>query len=167
MRSIEKIKAKILDRESLEKILDKDREAGKRVVFTNGCFDILHRGHMEYLADTADLADIFVVGLNSDLSVRKLKGEFRPAVDEDSRSVKLASFEFVDYLVIFGEDTPSELMRVLKPDIWVKGGDYKNIEELPEYKVMMEIEGEVVILPFVEGFSTTDIYNKILGAAKS
>jgi bifunctional ADP-heptose synthase (sugar kinase/adenylyltransferase) len=79
----------------------------------------------------------------------------------------MASFEFVDYLILFSEDTPSELMKVLKPDVWVKGGDYTNIEDLPEHRVMMEIEGEVVILPYVEGFSTTDIYNKILGSAKS
>ena len=111
MRSIEKIQAKILDRESLEDILSKEKKNGKRVVFTNGCFDILHRGHMEYLADASDLADLFVIGLNSDASVRKLKGESRPAVDEDSRSIKLASFEFVDYLVIFDEDTPTELMQ--------------------------------------------------------
>ena len=137
------------------------------MVFTNGCFDILHRGHIEYLSGASDLGDIFVIGLNSDSSVNKLKGENRPAIDEESRSFTMASFEFVDYLVLFREDTPSVLMQVLKPDVWVKGGDYKNIEDLPEYQLMMEIGGEVVILPFVEGFSTTDIYNKILGSAKS
>ena len=167
MSSIEKIKAKIIDRESLGHILKKEKKDGKKVVFTNGCFDILHRGHIEYLSGASDLGDVFVIGLNSDISVRKLKGKNRPAIDEESRSFTMASFEFVDYLILFSEDTPSELMQVLKPDVWVKGGDYKNIEDLPEHRVMMEIGGEVVILPFVEGFSTTDIYNKILGAAKS
>ena len=167
MSSIEKIKAKIIDRESLGHILKKEKKDGKKVVFTNGCFDILHRGHIEYLSGASDLGDVFVIGLNSDISVRKLKGKNRPAIDEESRSFTMASFEFVDYLILFSEDTPSELMQVLKPDVWVKGGDYKNIEDLPEHRVMMEIGGEVVILPFVEGFSTTDIYNKILGPAKS
>lgn len=167
MKALEKIQAKILPAEQLGSILEKEREKGRKVVFTNGCFDILHRGHMEYLAGASDLADIFIIGLNSDSSVRKLKGEDRPAVDQDSRAIKLASFEFVDYLVIFDQDTPSELMRILNPDIWVKGGDYKNLEDLPEYRVMMEIGGEVIILPFVEGYSSTDIYNKILRSAKN
>lgn len=206
MESIEKIRAKIIDAESLRKILDRKRKAGSRkpgtggagpgyagsrepgtgdtgpqdarlrepaappgwrVVFTNGCFDILHRGHIEYLAKASDLGALFIVGLNSDASVRKLKGENRPAVDEESRALTLASFEFVDYVVVFQEDNPSGLMQVLRPDVWVKGGDYKYVEDLPEYEVMMEIGGEVVILPFVEGFSTSDIYNKIQGSAKS
>ncbi len=167
MESIHKIRSKILDRDGLGKVLETERKEGRRIVFTNGCFDILHRGHIEYLADASDLGDVFIVGLNSDASVRRIKGKNRPAVDEQSRAFTLASFEFIDFVVLFGENTPCELMRVLQPDVWVKGGDYKNIEELPEYQVMMEIEGEVIILPFVEGFSTTDIYNKILGSAKS
>jgi len=167
MNALDKIRSKILDMKSLGKILQKEKMAGKKVVFTNGCFDILHRGHIEYLANSSDLGDLFVIGLNSDSSVRKLKGEYRPAIDEESRSFTLASFEFVDFVVLFDEDNPSSLMQVLQPDVWVKGGDYTNIEELPEYEVFMEIGGEVVVLPFVEGFSTTDIYNKILRSAKS
>ena len=167
MESIKKIRSKILEGTSLAKILEAKRKAGKKVIFTNGCFDILHRGHIEYLSKASDLGDVFVIGLNSDASVRKLKGGNRPAVDEDSRALTLASFEFVDFVVLFSEDTPSDLMQSLLPDVWVKGGDYKNIEDLPEYKAMMEIGGEVVILPFVEGYSTTDIYNKILGSAKT
>ncbi len=167
MKSVDKIKSKILTRNSLGKILDLKRQAGKRMVFTNGCFDILHRGHIEYLSEASDLGDVFIVGLNSDASVSKLKGENRPAVDEQSRSLTLAAFEFVDYVVVFGEDTPVELMKVLQPNVWVKGGDYQNIEELPEYQIMMEIGGEVILVPFIEGFSTSDIYNKILGSAKS
>lgn len=167
MRSADKIKSKILDRKAVSMILSEEKMSGKKVVFTNGCFDILHRGHIEYLSDASDLGHVFVIGLNSDASVRKLKGESRPAVDEESRSLTLAAFEFVDFVVLFSEDTPVELMRDLKPDVWVKGGDYKNIEKLPEYELMKEIEGEVIVLPFVEGYSTTDIYNKILGSAKN
>lgn len=164
MKSINNIRSKITGREELAEKLVKGRNVGRKIVFTNGCFDILHRGHIEYLASAADLGDVFIVGLNSDESVRKIKGENRPAVDEDSRALNLAAFEFVDYVVLFSEDTPSDLMLTLRPDLWVKGGDYKNIEELPEYKIMVEAGGEVVVLPFVEGYSTTDIYNRILGA---
>ena len=163
MKSINNIRSKILDCEKLAEKLKKDRKAGRKIVFTNGCFDILHRGHIEYLSSAADLGDVFIIGLNSDDSVRKIKGENRPAVDEDSRALILAAFEFVDYLVLFSEDTPSELMLALRPDVWVKGGDYKNIEDLPEYRIAIENGGEVIVLPFVEGYSTTDIYNKILG----
>ena len=136
MESIKKIRSKILDRNGLGEVLKKDRADGKKIIFTNGCFDILHRGHLEYLARASDL-------------------------------LTLASFEFVDFVVLFNEDTPCELMRVLRPDVWVKGGDYKNVEELPEYRVMMEIEGEVIILPFVEGFSSTHIFKKIQGSAEN
>jgi rfaE bifunctional protein nucleotidyltransferase chain/domain len=167
MKTAHKIKSKILAGDDLGKILEQERQAGKKIVFTNGCFDILHRGHIEYLSEASDLGDLFVIGLNSDASVRKLKGESRPAVDEESRALTLAAFEFVDFVVLFIEDTPVELMRDLKPDVWVKGGDYKNIEKLPEYELMKETEGEVIVLPFVEGYSTTDIYNKILGSAKN
>jgi glycerol-3-phosphate cytidylyltransferase len=167
METIDKIQSKIVDGDSLGKILEKERKAGRKLVFTNGCFDILHRGHVEYLSRASDLGDLFIIGLNSDSSVSKLKGEYRPAVDEESRAITLAAFEFVDFVVLFSEDTPIDLMRTLRPHVWVKGGDYKNLEHLPEYRVMMDIGGEVIILPFVEGFSTTDIYKKILGAAKS
>ena len=163
MKSINNIRSKIMDREKLAEMLEKDKKAGRKIVFTNGCFDILHRGHIEYLSSAADLGDVFIIGLNSDDSVRKIKGENRPAVDEDSRALILAAFEFVDYLVLFSEDTPSEVMLSLRPDVWVKGGDYKNIEDLPEYRIAIENGGEVIVLPFVEGYSTTDIYNKILG----
>jgi rfaE bifunctional protein nucleotidyltransferase chain/domain len=166
MEAIEKIRNKIMEGDALGKIVEKERKAGKKLVFTNGCFDILHRGHIEYLSRASGLGEVFVIGLNTDASVRKLKGPNRPAVDEDSRAFTLAAFEFVDFVVLFSEDNPCKLMRILRPDVWVKGGDYKNVEELPEYKLMMEFGGEVTILPFVEGFSTTDIYNKILGSAK-
>ena len=163
MKSIDSVRSKILDRQKLAGILEKYRNAGRKIVFTNGCFDILHRGHIEYLSHASDLGDVFIIGLNSDESVRKIKGENRPAVDEESRALTLAAFEFVNYIVLFSEDTPSELMQILLPDVWVKGGDYKNIEDLPEYRIAVENGVKVVVLPFVEGFSTTDIYNRILG----
>ncbi len=165
MSTIENIRSKILDRESLVPILRAKKAEGKRIVFTNGCFDILHRGHMEYLSDASDMGDVFIIGLNSDASVRRLKGASRPAVDEESRALTLAAFEFVDYVVLLGEDTPCELMRLLIPDVWVKGGDYDNIDKLPEFRVMEELGGEVTVLPLVQGYSTTDIYQKILGSA--
>ncbi|KPL12108.1 MAG: hypothetical protein AMS26_18675 [Bacteroides sp. SM23_62] len=166
MKSIDKVRSKIVPRETLGKILEKKRSAGQKIIFTNGCFDILHRGHIEYLTTAADLGNIFVIGLNSDESVRRLKGESRPAVDEESRAMKLASFEFVDYVVVFSEDSPSDLIRVIRPDYWVKGADYQHYKELPEYRALMETGGKVKIIPFVEGFSTTDIFSKILGQVK-
>ncbi|MCK5463759.1 MAG: D-glycero-beta-D-manno-heptose 1-phosphate adenylyltransferase [Bacteroidales bacterium] len=166
MKSIDTINSKIVSWETLGSILEKKRSAGQKIIFTNGCFDILHRGHIEYLSSASDLGDIFVVGLNSDKSVRRLKGESRPAVDEESRALTMASFEIVDYVVLFDEDTPSDLIRVIRPDYWVKGGDYQHFEELPEYRALMESGGKVKLIPFLEGYSTTDIYKKIQGQVK-
>ena len=167
MKSIDTINSKIVSWETLGSILEKKRSAGQKIIFTNGCFDILHRGHIEYLSSASDLGDIFVVGLNSDKSVRRLKGESRPAVDEESRALTMASFEIVDYVVLFDEDTPSDLIRVIRPDYWVKGGDYQHFEELPEYRALMESGGKVKLIPFLEGYSTTDIYKKIQGQVKN
>jgi len=166
MKSIDTINSKIVSWETLGSILEKKRSAGQKIIFTNGCFDILHRGHIEYLSSASDLGDIFVVGLNSDKSVRRLKGESRPAVDEESRALTMASFEIVDYVVLFDEDTPADLIRVIRPDYWVKGGDYQHFEELPEYRALMESGGKVKLIPFLEGYSTTDIYKKIQGQVK-
>ena len=160
MKSINNIRSKILDCEKLAEKLKKDRKAGRKIVFTNGCFDILHRGHIEYLSSAADLGDVFIIGLNSDDSVRKIKGENRPAVDEDSRALILASFEFVDYLVLFSEDTPSEVMLALRPDVWVKGGDYK-VEEIVGYEEVISYGGVVETIPFLEGYSSTELINRI------
>ena len=165
MKSFDAIRSKIVSREILGSLLEKDREEGLTIIFTNGCFDILHRGHIEYLSSARDLGDIFVIGLNSDESVRRLIGESRPAVDEESRALTLASFEFVDYVVVFPEDTPADVIRVIRPDFWVKGSDYGNYEELPEYRALLESGGKVKLIPLVEGFSTTDIYKKIQGQA--
>ena len=136
------------------------REAGARVVFTNGCFDLLHPGHVSYLRSARSLGDALVVGLNSDASVGRLKGPSRPIVYERDRAVMLAAFESVDAVIIFIEDTPIRLMRELKPTVYVKGGDYR-IEDLPEAKVAAEIGAEVKIIPFEPGYSTTALIEKV------
>ena len=134
------------------------RARGERIVFTNGCFDIIHRGHVSYLKRTADLGDKLIVGLNSDASVRRLKGEGRPVNDQDSRAEVLAALEAVDHVVVFDDDTPYELIKSIRPDILTKGGDYT-----PETVVGSEFAGETVIIPLVEGHSTTSIIERSPG----
>ncbi len=136
------------------------REAGGCVVFTNGCFDLLHPGHVSYLRAARSLGDALVVGLNSDTSVGKLKGSARPIVPEKDRGAVLEALKSVDAVVVFGEDTPVQLMRQLKPAVYVKGGDYR-VEDLPEAKVADEIGAKVKILPFEPGYSTTALIEKI------
>ena len=136
------------------------RESGRRVVFTNGCFDLLHPGHISYLRAARSLGDALVVGLNSDASIRRLKGSSRPIVPERDRATVLAALQSVDAVVLFGEDTPVRLMRELKPATYVKGGDYP-VEDLPEAEVATEIGAEVKILPFEPGYSTTALITKI------
>ncbi len=135
-------------------------EAGGCVVFTNGCFDLLHPGHISYLRAARSLGDALVVGLNSDSSVRKLKGPSRPVILEADRAIMLEALESVDAVVIFNEDTPVRLIRELKPAVYVKGGDYR-IEDLPEAEVAAEIGAEVKILPFEPGYSTTAFIERI------
>jgi D-glycero-beta-D-manno-heptose 1-phosphate adenylyltransferase len=132
----------------------------QKVVFTNGCFDILHRGHVEYLAKAASLADNLVVGLNTDSSVTRLKGSKRPIQDESSRALILASLGFVAKVVLFDEDTPLELIKFIQPDILVKGSDYKT-EKIVGYDVVKEKGGEVVTIDIVDGYSTTAIVRKL------
>ncbi len=132
----------------------------KKIIFTNGCFDILHLGHLTYLYEAKQLGDILWIGLNSDQSVKKLKGENRPINFETDRAIMLASLFFVDYVSIFSEETPLNLISKIKPNIHVKGGDY-NKEKLPEYQLVKSFGGEVIILPFVEGKSTTKLIEKI------
>jgi len=130
------------------------------VVFTNGCFDIIHRGHVEYLAKAASLGKIMVIGLNTDLSVRKIKGENRPVQDQDTRALVLAAMEFVSVIVPFDEETPYELIKLTQPDILVKGADYKP-EDIVGYDIVTGRSGKVITIPFVEGFSTTSIIQKL------
>ena len=132
----------------------------KTISFTNGCFDILHPGHIASLSDAARESDFLVVGLNSDKSANRLKGAGRPVMDEQSRALMLASLVIVDAVVIFDEDTPLELIELVLPDVLVKGGDY-TLEQIVGAKEVMAAGGRVVINPIVAGFSTTGIIGKI------
>jgi len=136
------------------------QQQGLEIVFTNGCFDLLHYGHLHYLAQARDLGDKLVIGLNSGASVSRLKGPHRPIKDEETRSHLLASLSFVDLVVIFEEDTPSELIRSLRPDVLVKGGDY-TIEQIVGAPEVQSWGGSVEVLAFVEGYSTTAYESKI------
>ncbi|MDR1758224.1 MAG: D-glycero-beta-D-manno-heptose 1-phosphate adenylyltransferase [Bacteroidales bacterium] len=131
----------------------------QKVVFTNGCFDILHLGHVEYLLKAKSLGDILVVGLNSDVSVKRLKGDNRPIHPEHARAMVLAALLFVDYVIIFEEDTPYNLIRYIAPDVLVKGGDYR-AEDVVGADIMKTNGGKVVIIPLTEGFSTTRVLQK-------
>ncbi len=159
--NLKKIQNKILTLDELLTSLKKHRENNKKIVFTNGCFDILHRGHIEYLAQAADLADIMVIGLNTDKSVSRLKGLDRPLQDEISRAISMAAIQYIDYVVLFDEETPLNLIENIKPDVLVKGSDYK-IEDIVGYNVLMKYGGEIKTIDFVEGYSTTKIVDKIL-----
>ena len=132
------------------------REGGARVVFTNGCFDILHAGHVRYLAAARALGDVLILGLNSDASVRRLKGETRPVNSEADRAEVVGALKSVDYVVIFGEDTAEELIAKVQPAVYAKGGDY-TLETLPEARIVESYGGEVAFIPLVEGKSTTNI----------
>jgi len=159
-------KDNLLTAEEMRKEIVKLQKAGKRVVFTNGVFDILHIGHLTYLEEAGNLGDVLVVGVNSDASVKVNKGDKRPINSEKNRAYVLLGTKFVDYAVIFDEKTPEKLLDVLKPDVHVKGGDYKK-EDLPETKIVEGNGGEVKILSFVDNVSTTQIINKIIEAYKN
>jgi D-beta-D-heptose 7-phosphate kinase/D-beta-D-heptose 1-phosphate adenosyltransferase len=144
----------------LEKRLAQWRIIGNTVVFTNGCFDILHAGHIASLTEAAQHGDILIVGLNADASIKGLKGPNRPVNDENARALLLASLVMVDAVVLFSEPTPLELILSIKPDVLVKGGDYK-VEDIAGAKEVLSWGGKVIINPIVKGFSTTSIINKI------
>ena len=131
-----------------------------KIVFTNGCFDILHKGHIEYLANAASLGTKLVIGLNTDASVKRLKGDSRPVNDENARALLLASLVFVDKVILFDTDTPRDLIDFVQPDVLVKGGDYKP-EEIVGYDIVKAKGGEIVTLDFVEGYSTTSLIEKM------
>ena len=140
--------------------LKKIKEENKKIVFTNGCFDILHVGHVRYLSKAKKLGNILIVGLNSDQSVKKLKGDNRPINIFEDRAMLLSSLRFVDLVIMFEEKTPENLIKKIKPDILVKGGDY-NIEDIVGYKTVIENGGEVKVLRFHEGYSSSNYINKI------
>jgi len=160
MKNIEVIKEKIFTLDGIIHKAEQLRFLSNTISFTNGCFDILHSGHIASLSQAAAAADYLIVGLNSDASTRKLKGNDRPVNDQDSRALLLAALIIVDAVVIFDEDTPLELISAIKPDVLVKGGDY-TVEQIVGAKEVIANGGKVLINPIVEGYSTTGIIDKI------
>lgn len=150
----------LLSRHLLSQIIAQAKTLGKKIVFTNGCFDILHVGHVTYLEKASKYGDIMVIGLNSDNSVRRLKGESRPINNENDRAIILTSLKSIDYVTIFDEDTPENLIKELTPDVLIKGGDY-NIKDIVGAEYVKKNGGKVAIIPLVQGKSTTNIINKM------
>lgn len=162
MNKLEIIKNKIFtDKNDVFATLQTWRFKEEKIVFTNGCFDIVHRGHLEYLAEASNLGHKLVMGLNTDASVQRLKGPNRPINDEYSRALLLASLGFIDMVVFFDEETPYDLIKFIQPDILVKGSDY-NAEDIVGYDIVKAKGGEIITLDFIEGFSSTGIINKII-----
>lgn len=160
MNTLKHIQSKILTNDELANQLKSWRSSGKKIVFTNGCFDILHRGHIEYLAKTADMGDILIIGLNTDNSVKRLKGESRPVNDQHARALLLAALSFVNTVTLFDEDTPYNLIKTVMPDVLVKGGDYK-IEDIVGHDIVEANGGKVTTIPLTEGYSTTKTIEKL------
>ncbi|MDP2929429.1 MAG: D-glycero-beta-D-manno-heptose 1-phosphate adenylyltransferase [Candidatus Omnitrophota bacterium] len=157
------MKSKMTGAKNLVKILSSLRKKGKRIVFTNGCFDIIHVGHIDYLSKAKRLGDILVVGLNSDSSVRKIKGKNRPINKESDRAKVLSSLYFVDYITIFNETTPENLIKKVRPDILVKGSDWK-AGDIVGSSFIKGYGGKIKRISFVKGYSTTSLIKKIESA---
>jgi len=165
MQKLEFIKAKILCGEELERKLAYWRFKNLKIVFSNGCFDILHAGHVDYLSKAADEGDVLIIGLNTDASTKRLKGPTRPINDQDARAIILASLSFVTAVVLFDEDTPYNLIKQVQPDILVKGSDYKP-EDIVGYDILKAKGGTVKTLDLLPGYSTTSIEQKIFDNLK-
>ena len=159
-KSLEILNSKILDKERLLVKLTDWKEEDKKIVFTNGCFDLIHSGHIEVIARSADLGDILIIGVNTDNSIKRLKGKNRPIVEEISRAKQLAALEFVDAVVFFDQDTPMDLIKMINPNVITKGGDY-NTDQVIGNDIVTQNNGEVVIIPLTQGYSTTSILEKI------
>ncbi|HOP13143.1 D-glycero-beta-D-manno-heptose 1-phosphate adenylyltransferase [Lentimicrobium sp.] len=160
MTKPELIQRKILKQPELDRMLAYWRFRDQKIVFTNGCFDIIHLGHIDYLAKAAALGDKLIIGLNTDASTRRLKGPHRPINDENARAMIMASFSFVDAVVLFDEDTPYNLIRTVQPDILVKGADYR-AEDIVGYDIVTSKGGKVETLEYLPGYSTSLIEKKI------
>ena len=154
------MKEKIKNPAALKQVLSDLRSRGMRIVFTNGCFDILHAGHIDYLEKAKKLGDVLVAGLNSDASVRRLKGKTRPLNKQQDRAKVLSALSCIDYITIFSETTPEKLIEKLKPDILVKGGDWK-VKDIAGAPFVTSYGGRAVSLPFVKGYSTTALVRKM------
>ena len=151
----------LIDRNDVEKFCDELKRRGNKIVFTNGCFDILHAGHVRYLTAAKTFGDVLIVGLNSDESVRRLKGNSRPINSQLDRAEVLSGLKAVDHVIIFGEQTAEALIAEVKPNVYVKGGDY-TLDTLPEAKIVQQFGGRVEFINLVAGRSTTNIVEKIL-----
>lgn len=161
MNHLEGVTSKIFnDFESFQPTLDGWKKSGDRIVFTNGCFDLLHQGHIDYLAKSADLGSRLVVGLNTDSSVRILKGNERPLVGEESRAILLAALSMVDAVILFPEETPYDLIGKILPEVLVKGDDYKT-EEIAGFDIVLANGGKVERIALLPGFSTTALVEKL------
>lgn len=159
LSALDKIRAKVFaDRHALKRELDQ-HHSGRTTVLTNGCFDLIHRGHILTLTGARSQGDLLIVALNTDESVRKLKGPARPVTSQEDRAFVMAALACVDYVTFFGEETPVETIRILAPRVHVKGGDYKP-EDLPEREIVLSLGGRLVVLPFEQGYSTTAILEK-------
>lgn len=154
------INNKIITQRQLKKVIDGLRRKGKKIAFTNGCFDILHYGHIKYLEKAKRLADILIVAVNSDSSVKKIKGNGRPVNNQFARVGVLSALSLIDYLVIFNEDTPLKLIKLIKPDVLIKGGDWK-VESIAGAEIVKSYDGKVVTIPYLNGYSTTRLIEKI------
>jgi rfaE bifunctional protein nucleotidyltransferase chain/domain len=155
------LEKKLIPVEEITRFVNTRKLNGRRIVFTNGCFDILHPGHVDYLTQARDLGDILILGLNSDDSVKRLnKGPDRPINTQEARAKVLAGLGCIDAIVYFNEDTPLELIKKVQPDFLVKGGDWK-VEEIVGYDVVLASGGKVITIPFLDGFSTTGLVNKL------
>jgi rfaE bifunctional protein nucleotidyltransferase chain/domain len=160
MTPLYRIRQKLYLKEDLIQQIAAWKANGQKIVFTNGCFDIIHPGHIDYLAKAAGLGDKLVIGVNTDRSVQKLKGPHRPIQDQDARAFILAALEFTSAIILFDEDTPAELIAELKPDFLVKGADY-SVCQVVGAESVIKSGGSVVLLPYLEGYSTTSIEDKI------
>jgi len=160
MSHLKDINSKIYNLDTLTTQVEQWKKSGNKIVFTNGCFDIIHRGHIEVLASTADLGNKLIIGLNSDQSIQNIKGEGRPIIDEQSRAILLAALSFVDAIILFSQDTPLKLIGALLPDVLAKGGDYE-IENIVGHEIVQQNGGKVKLVPFIDGYSSTSIIKKI------
>ena len=160
MRTYDDIKSRIIPAGKAKELFTPSFRSQRKTVFTNGCFDLLHRGHIYYLSRAKALGDLLVVGLNSDASVTRLKGKGRPLNPQQARAEVLASLAFVDYVIIFEEDTPLELIRTVQPHVLVKGGDYR-AEDVVGYREVISRGGSVEIIPLLEGYSTTSLIERL------
>lgn len=154
------MESKLKSLSSIVRMVRKLRGEGKKIGFTNGCFDILHRGHVDYLSRAKSFVDVLIVGLNSDKSVRKIKGRGRPINKEEDRAALLSALEVVDYIVIFDEETPYNLIKAIRPDYLFKGADW-DLEKVVGREIVESYGGKVVLLPYLKGYSTSSLIRKI------